>query len=162
MIAFARGALDRAAQDPDPCAGEDRVEGSGELRVPIAEQEPDRGDLLVEIHEQVAGHLGDPGIVGMIGDAEDPDAAGGVFDDREHVGAGAVEEVNGEEVGSEDRLRLTVQELRPRRPGAPGCGWQSSLGQDLPDRRRRHDDAEAREFAVDAPVAPAGVLFGIV
>jgi hypothetical protein len=47
------GRSDGTAQDPDPRAGEDRVEGSGELGVAIAEQERDSGDVLVEVHEQV-------------------------------------------------------------------------------------------------------------
>jgi hypothetical protein len=48
------------------------------------------------------------------------------FDDGEDVEGGAVEQGDGEEVGREDRLRLTAQELRPGRPpparrgGGPG------------------------------------------
>jgi hypothetical protein len=107
------GCLDGAAQDPDAGAGEHRVEGGGELGVAVAEQELDRFDVLAEVHEQVAGHLRDPGIVGVSGDAEDPDPSGGVLDDGKDVGTGAVEQVNGEEVGGKDRLRLAVEELRP-------------------------------------------------
>jgi len=36
------------------------------------------------------------------------DPAGGVFDDGQHVGAGAVEEVDGEEVRRQNRLRLAA------------------------------------------------------
>jgi len=54
------GRSDRAAQDPDPGTGQDLVEGSGELGVAVAEQELDRLDVFVEVHEEVPGHLRDP------------------------------------------------------------------------------------------------------
>jgi hypothetical protein len=37
---------DRGADDGDVGAGEDRVEGGGELAVPIADQEPELGGLV--------------------------------------------------------------------------------------------------------------------
>jgi hypothetical protein len=40
--------------------GEDCVEPGGELRVAIAEQEPQLVGSLVEFHDQVTGLLGDP------------------------------------------------------------------------------------------------------
>jgi hypothetical protein len=55
---------------------------------------------------------GDPRVVGVCGDAEDPDPAGGVLDQSEDIGAGAIEEVDGEEVRRHDCLGLTVPELR--------------------------------------------------
>lgn len=55
-------------------------------------------------------------------DPEDPDPATGVFDDRQDVDARAVEEVDGEELGSEDLSGLTTEELRPRWPRTPGRG----------------------------------------
>ena len=158
MIAFARGAWTGLLQDPDAGSGEDRVEGGGELGVPIAKQELDRLGALVEVHEQVPGLLGDPGVVRMGGHAEDPDAAGGVLDDCQDVGGGAVEQVNGEEVGGQHRLSLGVEVLRPRRSTTSGRGWQPSVGENLPHRRGGHADAEAGEFSVDTPVAPARVL----
>ena len=68
-----------------------------------------------------------------------------------------IEEVDGEEVG-QDCLGLTVQELRPRRPFAPRRRWDPGGDQDLPHRRRRHENAEASEFTVDPPVTPPRVL----
>jgi hypothetical protein len=41
----------RAANDPDVGAGEHRVEGSGELAVPVADQEPELGGVAVQFHE---------------------------------------------------------------------------------------------------------------
>jgi len=99
-------------------------------------------------------------LLGRGGHIEDPDAAGGVLDHGQDIGGGAVEQVDGEEVGGQHRLSLGVQELRPGWPGASGCWWDPGVGQDLPHGRGRHPDAESGEFAVDAPVAPARVLPG--
>ena len=137
------GRPDGAAQDRDAGVAEHGVEGGAELGIAIAEQELDRLDVFVEVHHQVAGHLRDPCIVGVGGDTEDPDPAGGVLNDGEHIGAGAIEQINGEEVGGNDRLGLSVEELRPRRSGTTRCGWQACPGEDLPHRRRGHGNAES-------------------
>ena len=55
-------------------------------------------------------------------------------------------------------LGLTVQELRPCRPLAPWRRWDPGGDQDLPHRRRRHENAEASEFTVDPAVTPPRVL----
>jgi hypothetical protein len=122
MIAFARGGLDRAAQDRDPRIPEHRVERGGELRVTIAEEELHRRDVLVEVHEQVTCHLGHPRVVGMCCDAEDSVPPGRMLDYGEDVGTGAVEQINREEVAGQDRLCLAVEELCPRRPGSTRRG----------------------------------------
>ncbi len=83
-----------------------------------------------------------------------------VLDDRQHVGHGAVEEVHGEEIGCQDRLRLSVQELRPRGAGSPRRRRDAGVGQDLPYRRGSYLDAEAGELTMDPPVATARVLAG--
>jgi hypothetical protein len=44
----------------DAGRGEHRVEGGGELRVPVADQEAEPEGVLVDVHQQVAGCLGDP------------------------------------------------------------------------------------------------------
>ena len=46
-----------AAEDTDASVGEDRVEGGGELAVPVAYQEPELLGLVAEVHQQVAGLL---------------------------------------------------------------------------------------------------------
>ena len=56
---------------------------------------------VVEVHDEVAGGLGYPGRGWMRGRAEDPDAAGGVFDDGQHVQPGAGQGCRLEEVGGE-------------------------------------------------------------
>ena len=41
-------------------AGSDRVERTGEPRIPVLEQEVDGGDTIAEVHQQVPGGLGSP------------------------------------------------------------------------------------------------------
>ena len=59
---------------------EHRVERGGELGVAIADEEPDASAGVVEVHEQVAGLLYEPGAGRVGGDAEDVHPAGGVLD----------------------------------------------------------------------------------
>ena len=59
----------------------------GELAVAVADQEPKPGGVVVEVHEQVAGLLGDPGTGGVGGDPGDVHAATVVFDHDEDVEA---------------------------------------------------------------------------
>jgi len=42
----------------DPLGGKHRIERGGELRIPIADQQPQAADTAVEIQQQVAGLLG--------------------------------------------------------------------------------------------------------
>ena len=69
---------------------------------------------VVEVHEQVAGLLGEPGAGGVGGDAEDVYAAGGVLDDEERVEPVQGDGVEVEQVAGEDRVRLGLQELASR------------------------------------------------
>jgi hypothetical protein len=47
----------------------------------------------------------------MPGDSEDADAPGGVLDDGQDVGLGAVEQVGREEIACQDGVSLGAQEL---------------------------------------------------
>jgi hypothetical protein len=47
-----------------PGAGQDRVEGGGELPGAVADEEPEGGGALLEVHQRVAGLLGCPAPVG--------------------------------------------------------------------------------------------------
>ena len=69
----------------DAAVGEHPVEGGGELAVAVADQVLHVGAGVLEVHNEVSGHLGGPGCGGVGGRAEDPDPAGGVLDDREDV-----------------------------------------------------------------------------
>src|ERR1035441_6440270 len=82
------GRPDVAEHGPDPGVGEDRVERGGEVRAAVADHERDPVRLVAEVHDQVAGLLGGPFPGGMLGDAEDADAPGGVLDYGQDVGLG--------------------------------------------------------------------------
>src|SRR3954452_6391527 len=63
--------LPRRFDDRDVDGGEDGVEGGGELGVAVADEEPESLTGVVEVYEQVAGLLGEPGCGGVRGDAQD-------------------------------------------------------------------------------------------
>ena len=48
----------------DPCVRQDRIERGRELSGPIAYEEPKPGDVVAEVHDEVAGLLGGPRPVG--------------------------------------------------------------------------------------------------
>jgi hypothetical protein len=116
-----------AQHGPDPRVGEDRVERGGEARTPVADHELHPLCLSAEVHEQVACLLRGPFPGRVQRDAEDADAPGRVLDHGQHIGLGAVEQVNREEVAGQDRVGLGAQELRPGRDrsvAARGrCRW---------------------------------------
>ena len=134
-----------------PARGEYRIEAFMEDGVAIVQNELDIGAGLIEVHAQVPGLLDDPLAAGMGGGAQDPDP-GGVFDRGQHVGLGAVQQVDGEQVQGQDRLGLGAQELRPTRAGTPGRGVDAVPLEDLPDRRGCDGDAEPGQLASDPPV----------
>jgi hypothetical protein len=69
----------------DACAGEDRVERGRELAGPVADEEPEGGGAIVEIHQQVAGLLGGPGSRWVAGRPEDVQVAAADFQSEEHI-----------------------------------------------------------------------------
>jgi hypothetical protein len=73
----------RRFDDSDVDRGEHGVEGGGEFGVSVADEESEVPAGVVEVHEQVAGLLGQPLPGGMGGDAQDVHAAGRVLDDKE-------------------------------------------------------------------------------
>jgi hypothetical protein len=78
----------RCLDDLDVDGGEHGVEG-GELAVAVADQEPDASVGVVEVHEQVAGLLGQPRSGRVGGDAQDVYPAGGVLDEADSACAPA-------------------------------------------------------------------------
>ncbi|MEV4518582.1 hypothetical protein AB0K00_57710 [Dactylosporangium sp. NPDC049525] len=79
-----RRGLWRYSNYVDARGGEDRVEGGGELRIVIAEQEPEPVGALVEADEQVPCLLRDPGTGRVCGDTDDVDVAGGELDEEQY------------------------------------------------------------------------------
>jgi len=128
------GRLGRSTDDPDVGTGEDGVECRGEFAVSVADQKPEPVGAVAEVHEKVAGLLGDPGAGGVGGDPGEVHAAAAVFDDEEDVEAAQEDGVDVGEVDGEDGVGLGGQELSPGRPSSSGRGIESCFLQDLPDR----------------------------
>ena len=150
----------RCPDDADVDGGEDGVEGGGELGVAVADQKPEAPTGIIEVHEQVAGLLGEPGSGGVGSDAKDVHPAGGVLDDEEAIQPVQRDGVEVEQVAGEDSARLGSQELWPRGSAPTRRRVDAGAVQDLPDGGGADLVAEADEFAVDASVAPSGVLGG--
>jgi hypothetical protein len=117
-IAFA--SLRRGADDADVGGVDHGVEGLGELGVAVLDQESEVVGAVAEVHQEVAGLLGDPVAGGVGGDPGDVDAAGGVLDDDQDVEPAEDDGVDVGEVDGEDRVGLGGEELLPRRPGPAG------------------------------------------
>lgn len=116
------------------------------------------GACGLEVHGHIAGGLGGPGRAGVCGRAGDPHAAGGVLDHREDVQRRSGQCFGLEEVGGEDGLGLGAQEGRSGGVLAFGCGVDAVFLEDVPHGAGGDLDTEDGEFAVDAPVPPAGIL----
>jgi hypothetical protein len=133
---FARGHRGRDLDGVDPGAGQDGIERRGELAGAVADEEPERGGAVVEVHQQVAGLLGGPRSGGMAGRA-DVHVAAVDLQGEEHVdpfqGDGAVDV---EEVYGQQGRGLRAQE--PSRGGIRGpqrCRRYPPPLEDPADRR---------------------------
>ena len=158
QMALARGARTGGLDGPGALCGEDGVEGSGELGVAIADEEPDRVCFVGEVHREVAGLLGHP-VSSRLGDhAGDPHEARVVVDEHQDVEPAEEDRVDMEEVAGHQSFRLCGEELRTGRPRPTRRGFDAVALEDRPDARGGDDDAHGGELAVDAPVAPSRVL----
>jgi hypothetical protein len=95
---------DRRSDDPDALGAEHRIEGSRELGVSVAQEEPNTGEPLLD--GEVPRLLGDPGGVGVRGDAGGVHAPGRELDEEQDVERLEADRLDGEEVGREDPRRL--------------------------------------------------------
>jgi hypothetical protein len=148
------------AENADVGAGEHGVEGGGELAVPIADQEPELLGAVAEVHQEVAGLLGDPGAGGMGGNPGEVHAATAVLDHHQDVDAAQEDGVDVGEVDGEDRVGLRGQELSPGRPGPLWGGVDARRLQDLSDGGGGDPLAESDQLALDTSVTPRRVLPG--
>jgi hypothetical protein len=152
--------LNGGADDPDASGLEHGVEPGGEAGVPVMQDELHPRPSILQVHEQVPGLLHHPRLDRVLRDAEDSDPSAAMLDDGQDMHLGAVDQVGDEEVQRQDPLRLGSEELAPARAVPAGRRVDPGVPEDLPDRRRRHRDAEGRELAVDPPVTPRLVLTG--
>jgi hypothetical protein len=104
---------DRGLDSPDSDGGKNGVEAGDELGIPVPDEESEAASGLFEFGAEVAGHLGDPGTVGMVRHPEQVHPSTIDLDDEEHVEAPECDRVDGEEVGGQDARGLCTQELAP-------------------------------------------------
>jgi hypothetical protein len=83
-----------------------------------------------------------------------------VLDDEEEVPPAQGDGVEMKQVAGEDGVRLCPEGLGPRWSGSACRRVNAGGAEDLPDGGGADLVAEAGEFAVDASVAPGGVLGG--
>ncbi|WP_246147723.1 hypothetical protein [Nonomuraea turkmeniaca] len=76
---------DTAPDDADSSIDQHSVEGRGELGIPVTYQEPGHATGFLQLHDEIAAELGDPLPCRVRGHAENPNAAGGVLNDRQHL-----------------------------------------------------------------------------
>ncbi len=109
------------------------IEGLGEFRVPVADQEAQSADLVTEVHEQGADALGGPGCGRVSGHTEDMHPAGAHFHHKEYVEAAQPDGVEGEEVGGQQSGGLSAQERSPGGLCSTWCRPEVGGGQDPAD-----------------------------
>jgi len=122
--AFAHRRPHRRRQGSDALGGEDSIEGGGELRVSVADEELELPDAAGQVYQQVAGLLGHPHPSRAGGHHEDVDLAGRQLDHQQHVPTLEQDRVDVEDVGGQDRfaLRRTGIAATSAQPGVvPGA-----------------------------------------
>jgi len=138
--------------------GKNRIERCGVPAVTVSDQVGHGGVSVLQVHDQVPGHLGGPGCGGVCGRAEDADAAGGVLDDCENVESRSGQGADFTEVGSEEGVCLAAQEGGPGQVIAVRRRLDAVDLEDLPDGGGGDLESQDGEFAVDSAVSPAGVV----
>jgi hypothetical protein len=101
---------------------EDGVEGAGEVRAAIADQEPDAGEPLVKGEGQIAGLLHCPLASRVSGDAANVDPAGAVLDEHQDIEPFEQHCVGVQEIYGENPGGLSGEELPPAGPARRGAG----------------------------------------
>jgi hypothetical protein len=146
--------LNRRLDHVDADRGEDGVEGGGELGVAIPDEEPEAAAGVVEIHDEVASQLGEPGA----GDTKDVHTPGGVLDDEERIQPVQGDGVEMEQVTGQDWPCLRTQKLSPGRSGSTSRWVDPGCMQDLPDRGGADPIAQTGELAMDTAVEDRGCV----
>ena len=146
------------SQDLGTFGPEDLVEARHVLRVSIVDKELDIDPLVDDVAGYVPRLLGDPVRIGMGGDASDPDPSAADLDEEQDVEPVQHHRVHAEEVGGHDVGRLGSHELSPRGARATWRWSQVVVVEDPGNGAGGQPDAELHELALDAPIAPSGVL----
>jgi hypothetical protein len=139
----------RRLDDFHTLGGEHLVEGPGELRVPISDEELSLRQDITGSKEEVAGLLGHPRPGWLGGDPRQVDPSRVELDEEQHVEAAQEHGIYGEEISGQHRLRLARKERLPARPTSGAGRSQSPLCEHSPDRGGRHSNAETLELPLD-------------
>jgi hypothetical protein len=114
--------LDRCADDLRTDRAPEVIEGSGELALAVAEQEPQAG-FLIKRAKEIPGLLSDPCAGGVGGDTREVDSSGVQLDEEQHIQPLQEHGVHGEEVTSHDAGCLPAQERPQVVEAGRGAGW---------------------------------------
>src|ERR1017187_7455252 len=136
----------------------DFIQGTDELRVPVADQEPDEAAFVRERHHEVACLLGDPGSDRMLGDACQEDLAALKIDEEQHMEPAESNGIDAEEVAGERAGRLSSKELSPRRSRLSRSRYEPVSSKHVANARGRDYDPELLQLADDAEIAPPRIL----
>ncbi len=147
---------DRGLDDSHALGAEHLIEGTGELGIPVADEELEAAKPLLD--SQVSRLLGDPRRVGVPGDAEDEHATGCDLDREEHVQRAKPRRLHSEEVQGQDPSSLGPEELPPGGTRSPGSRAEARRPKERADLRGRHSDAEFQQLAPDPDAPPPWVL----
>jgi hypothetical protein len=93
---------DGGGDDTDPFGFEDGIEGAGELRVSIPDEEANAGGQHL-FDEEIARLLGDEGGIGIASGHRYVNTAGSHLDEEQHVQGAKESRLHGEEVTSKRR-----------------------------------------------------------
>jgi hypothetical protein len=115
------------------------------------------GGAITQIHHEVADLLYGPRAVRVRGHSQDVHVPGaGLYCEQAVQAPESHRAVHVEEIGSEHRRCLGVQELPPGRAGAPfRCRRDLQRPEDTADGGCANPVAELEQLALDPPVAPA-------
>jgi hypothetical protein len=141
------GCTNRCPDHLDALGAEDIIERSGELGIPVSNEEPGRGE--VGGHGEVAGLLGDPGTVWCWRDTRQMHPAAPELDEEQHVQPAQPERLDGEEVTGQYAVSLGPQERRPVRPAATGRRAEAGLAENPLHRGSRDANAQVAQLADD-------------
>jgi len=116
------------------------------------------GEAVWIAEEQVACCLGGPGAGRVCGDSGEEHFLGGDVDEGQQVVAAQESGVDAGEFAGDGGLGF--QELGPSYAAAVWCGIDAVVFENLPDGGCSDVVDVVGDFAVDAPVAPGGVIGG--
>jgi hypothetical protein len=111
------------------------IEGRAVLGVPIAGEEPDGGNSVVEVGQEMAGGLRGPRHRRVCGNAQDVDATTNNLHDEQHVKTAQPAGVQVEEVAGQQSGGLGSDEGAPVGVGSARCVWGSRTWHTSADQR---------------------------